>query len=238
MSNFTPDSAAPQDMGQPGGDCQAAPLDRDKIPPVLKARLQLVAPPPVILFRHRPTPKPTGAPAQDRGAAGGGGRAVDLDLDKIPQELKDRLQWVVWRKEIVKGRLAKVPYQPRKPQKKASSTNRDTWGTFEQALNVAQTGGFQGIGYVFSIEDPYCGVDLDHCRNPETGEIAQWAWEIIRRLNSYTEISPSGTGVHILIRGTVPPGGNSKGLPNGGKVEMYSQARYFTMTGNHLGGTP
>ena len=160
------------------------------------------------------------------------------NFEVIPQDIKIRSQWVVWQQEVVDGRLTKVPYQPRKPQKKASSTNSDTWGTFEQASSVARTNGFDGIGYVFSVEDPYCGVDLDHCRSPESGEIAEWAWKIIKRLNSYTEISPSGTGVHILIKGTVPPGGNSKDLPGGGKVEMYSQGRYFTMTGHHLGGTP
>jgi primase-polymerase (primpol)-like protein len=160
-----------------------------------------------------------------------------INFDKIPLELKVRPQWVVWRQEEREGKLTKAPYRPQNPKKKADTTAPDTWGTFEQALRVAQTEGFHGIGYVFSVEDPYCGVDLDHCRNPETGEIGEWAWEIIRRLNSYSEISPSGTGVHILIKGTVPPGGNSKGLPGGGKVEMYSQGRYFTMTGNHLGGT-
>lgn len=63
--------------------------------------------------------------------------------------------------------------------------------------------------------------------------IEPWAREIVDRLQSYTEISPSGRGVHILIKGRVPPGGNKKG-----KVEMYSQARYFTMTGHHLKGAP
>ena len=161
-----------------------------------------------------------------------------INLETIPLELKAQPQWVAWRQEEREGKPTKIPYQPRNPKKKASSTNPDTWGTFEQALSVAQTNGFHGIGYVFSPQDDYAGIDLDHCRNPETGEISEWAWEIIRRLNSYTEISPSGTGVHILIKGTVPPGGNSKGLAGGGKVEMYSQGRYFTMTGHHLGGTP
>ncbi len=180
-----------------------------------------------------PGTEPTVTPAQDQVVAGGCCMAAALDPDKIPPELKARPQWGVWRQEVVDGRFTKVPYQPRKPQKKASSTNPDTWGTFEQALSVAQTNGFHGIGYVFSPQDVYAGVDLDHCRNPETGEIAEWAWQIIKRLNSYTEISPSGRGVHIIIKGIVPPGGNKKG-----QVEMYSQRRYFTMTGHHLGGTP
>jgi putative DNA primase/helicase len=98
---------------------------------------------------------------------------------------------------------------------------------------VARTNGFQGIGYVFSPQDDYAGVDLDHCRDLETGEIEPWARANIDRLQSYTEKSPSGTGLHILIKGKVPTGGNKKG-----KVEMYSQGRFFTMTGDHLGGTP
>ena len=77
------------------------------------------------------------------------------------------------------------------------------------------------------------GLTWTSAGNAETGEIKEWAWQIIKRLNSYTEISPSGQGVHIMIKGTVPPGGNKKG-----QVEMYSQGRYFTMTGHHLGGTP
>jgi putative DNA primase/helicase len=153
--------------------------------------------------------------------------------ENIPSELKARPQWVVWRQEEREGQPTKIPYQPRDPKKKASSTNPDTWGTFEQALSMAQTNGFHGIGYVFSPQENHAGVDLDHCRNPGTGVIEPWAREIIDRLQSYTEISPSGCGVHILIRGTVPPGGNKKG-----KVEMYSQARYFTTTGHQLEGTP
>lgn len=156
-----------------------------------------------------------------------------FNLEKIPLELKARTQWVMWRQEMRKGKPTKVPYQPGNPPKKADTTDPDTWGTFEQSLIVAQTNGFHGIGYVFSPQDDYAGVDLDKCRNPETGEIEEWAWQIIKRFNSYTEISPSGRGVHIIIKGTVPPGGNKKG-----QVEMYSKGRYFTMTGHHLGGTP
>jgi putative DNA primase/helicase len=158
---------------------------------------------------------------------------LPLDLDKIPSELKVRPQWVVWRQEEREGKLTKVPYRPQNPKKKADTTAPDTWGTFEQAVSVAQTNGFHGIGYVFSPQDDYAGVDLDKCRDRETGEIEPWARANIGRLQSYTEESPSGTGLHILVKGKVPTGGNKKG-----KVEMYSQGRYFTMTGQHLEGSP
>jgi len=78
-----------------------------------------------------------------------------------------------------------------------------------------------------------CGVDLDGCLDPETGEIEGWAQEIIDELDSYAEISPSGTGVHVLVRGSLPPGRNRKG-----RFEAYDQGRYFTVTGRHLAGTP
>ncbi len=80
---------------------------------------------------------------------------------------------------------------------------------------------------MFSSGDPFAGVDLDKCRNPETGELEEWATEIIQDLDGYTEASPSGTGVHIFIRGKAP---NKKR----GKVEAYSSERYFTMTGRVL----
>jgi len=154
-------------------------------------------------------------------------------LSKISEELKDRPQWVAWRKEERDGKSAKIPYQPQNPIQKASSTNPNTWGIFEQALSVAQTNGFHGIGYVFSPQDDYAGVDLDKCRNPETGEIERWARAIINRLNSYTEISPSGCGVHVLLKGKLP-----EGPRRNGNVEMYDSGRYFTMTGLRLEGTP
>ena len=69
--------------------------------------------------------------------------------------------------------------------------------------------------------------------DPATGEIEGWAQEIIEELNSYTEISPSGTGVHILVRGELPAGRNRKG-----RFEAYDQGRYFTITGEHLSAHP
>src|SRR5262249_50949154 len=90
-----------------------------------------------------------------------------------------------------------------------------------------------GIGYVFAPDDPYVGIDLDHCVDLETLDIAAWAKAHIGALKSYTEQSPSGTGLHILVKGTLPPGGRRKG-----RVEMYDAGRFFTITGWHVSGTP
>ena len=78
----------------------------------------------------------------------------------------------------------------------------------------------------FSSGDPYTGVDLDVVRDPESCELAAWAAEIVRQLDSYTELSPSGKGLHIVVRGKVP-----KALKLA-RIEMYSAERYFTMTGH------
>lgn len=151
------------------------------------------------------------------------------NVDTIPQELKDRPQWVCFRHD-------KTPVNPR-TGKNAKADKPETWSDFAQAVKHYEAhkgNGISGIGYEFSFYDPYCGVDLDKCRDPETGEIEPWAAAIIERLNSYTEISPSGRGVHILVKSSLPPGGPRRK----DKVEMYDVGRYFTMTGAHIPETP
>jgi putative DNA primase/helicase len=150
------------------------------------------------------------------------------ELDKIPPELKAFPQWVCYRSN-------KIPVNP-KTGDNAKADEPATWGEFDQAVRhweAHRGNGIAGIGFEFSSADSCSGIDLDHCRDPATGEIEPWALEIVRRLNSYTEVSPSGMGLHIIVKASVPPGGNRKG-----RVEMYDSARYFTMTGHHLEGTP
>lgn len=153
-------------------------------------------------------------------------------VSAIPDELIERRQWVAWRPGQRGGKTTKIPINPH-TGKQASSTGPATWGTFTQARERAGTIQGGGIGFVFAADDPYAGVDLDGCRDPATGAIADWARPIIRDLDSYTEVSPSGRGVHIIVRGRVPPDRN-----RAGPIEMYSAGRYFTMTGHPLDGTP
>jgi primase-polymerase (primpol)-like protein len=148
------------------------------------------------------------------------------------QDLRDLRQWLVWRSEERDGKPTKIPYSPLTGSK-ASSTDPKTWAGYPEAVSVCKERGFDGVGFVFTSEDDLCGVDLDGCLNPETGEIEGWAQEIIEELNSYTEISPSGAGVHVLVRATLPEGRNRKG-----RFEVYDRARYFAVTGEHLAGTP
>ena len=142
----------------------------------------------------------------------------------IPEELRRRLQWVNF-KAVPKpnGRLDKVPYTPG-TQRKASSTDLMTWGTFEEAL--AGLDRFDGVGFVLCSGDPYVCVDLDDCVDPATGHIEPRALQIIERLDSYTEYSPSGTGVHIIVKGGIPS------VVKRDDIEMYEAKRFFTITGH------
>lgn len=156
-----------------------------------------------------------------------------IDTSRIPKELQELPQWVGWRREHRDGEPTKVPQRP-DGKGKASTTDRTTWGTIDQALAAARRHNFAGVGFVFTPDDPYIGIDLDKCRDPETGELAEWAAEIVGTFpGAYVEASPSGTGVHIITRGRVP-GTDHKAAYQGGAVEMYDRARYFTVSGVEL----
>ncbi len=153
-------------------------------------------------------------------------KAEDLLPENIPEELRRRPQWVVWRLEKRDEGNAKVPHIAGGVGK-ASSTDSSTWRTFEEAVKAFRTGRCDGIGFVFSSSDPYAGIDLDKCRNPKTGELEGWAYKIVGEMSGYAEISPSGRGVHVIVRGKAP---NRRK----GRLEIYSSARFFTVTGRVL----
>ncbi len=155
----------------------------------------------------------------------------------IPTELKELPQWVCWRYVYqpvrnAKKPWAKVPINPHTGHE-AKSNDSKTWSTFEHVMHQYQQGGVDGIGLVLTAHDPYAGIDLDGCRLPETGEIAPWGQAIVDRLASYTEVSPSETGLRIFLRGKLPLNGRRKGA-----IEMYDRARFLTVTGCHLENTP
>jgi putative DNA primase/helicase len=148
-------------------------------------------------------------------------RILPVRVENIPKELKVRPQWVVWK--VVGEKPDKVPYSAT-TGRRASSTDLMTWSTFAETLEAYENGNYAGLGFVFSSGDPYTGVDLDNCVD-ENGEIAVWALEIARYFDSYTELSATGTGLHVNVRGDVP---NRRK----GDIEVYSSKRFFTVTGH------
>lgn len=153
----------------------------------------------------------------------------------FPTELSVLPQWICWRLEPdPKGdKPKKVPYDP-KNGRKASSTNPQTWATLAEAQAARDKFMFTGIGFVFTEASGIVGVDIDHCRK-EDGTLNDTTKAILEKQPSYTEISPSGTGLHIFYHGAMPGKGNKNSTSG---VEMYATGRYFTMTGQHLEGTP
>jgi primase-polymerase (primpol)-like protein len=152
-------------------------------------------------------------------------------VENIPERLTERPQWVNYRLEERDGKMTKVPYTPG-TLRRASSTDLMTWRAFSEALAAYEQSEprYSGIGFVFCSADPFVGIDLDDCRNQESGEIAPWAQEIIDSVQEgYVEVSPSGTGIHIVVEGSVRRGGMRKG-----KLEMYGRDRFFAFTGRPL----
>lgn len=154
----------------------------------------------------------------------------------FPKELANRKQWICWRLEpnTKDGRDSKIPYNPL-TGRKASSTNPNDWSTLDDAIAAKEQYLYTGLGFVFAKSGGLVGIDIDHCRDKNTGELSDTAKDILERFPSYTEISPSGTGLHIFYKGEMPAKGN-KNTKTG--VEMYAHSRYFTMTGDRLPGTP
>jgi primase-polymerase (primpol)-like protein len=149
---------------------------------------------------------------------------------RVPDGLVEHDQWVLWRYLLRDGRQAKVPFQITGTV--ASSTAPETWSPFESALNAWRRNqtGYAGLGFVFSGGDGLAGIDLDNALKPD-GAPKEWARGIVERFaDTYMEISPSGRGVKIWVRGSLPA--NLGGVRVGdGQIEMYDHARYFAVTG-------
>ncbi len=162
------------------------------------------------------------------------GKAQDL-RERLQAGLLSELtaypQFVVWKYTIEQGKLKKRPFSP-KTNLPARTNDPTTWASVEPSLKALATGRYNGIGFVFSEADPFTGTDLDACIAKD-GTLAPWAKEIITPLSSYTEYSPSKLGVHILTQATLPGAGKKVG-----HIEQYSQGRFFTLTTDHVPGTP
>lgn len=159
-----------------------------------------------------------------------------FSYDSIPQDLKKLNQWVGFTE-------SKIPIDPQ-TFKGAKAKIKSTWGTFEEAINSIGkmstyyknsnpiTENIIGVGFEFN-DNNIVGIDLDHVLDTD-GNLHEEAELIYQWLNSYTEISPSGTGLHIFIYGDIPVDGknNRNGLEPGKGIEVYKAGHYLTMTGN------
>jgi len=160
--------------------------------------------------------------------------------EAVPGALKEKAQWVVWKFQIRDGKRTKVPYSAI-TKGSAKSTAPETWATYAAAVEAFNAGGFDGVGYVFSADDGLTGIDLDRSLN-EDGTLKPWARELYAPFaDTYSEVSPSGTGIKLWTRAVLPGKGrkiNGQGPDRTGKIEIYDRDRYFTVTGRIFRGAP
>jgi putative DNA primase/helicase len=188
---------------------------------------------------------------------------VEVNPDGIPDVLKERDQWVAWHvacrqcysnhglgaeectTEGCDGEPSKVPLSPTNGRN-ASSTTPVDWGTFDEALEYhdREDTHSHGVGFMFDPEGMVVGLDLDNVRDPDSGELEPWAKDLVDRLDSFTEISASGTGLHIFVLGIKPGDACRRGQESTldrfekAELEVYEESRYFAMTGERLEDTP
>lgn len=149
---------------------------------------------------------------------------LPVKSENIPQALRERPQWVCWRYRLDESgsKWTKPPLDV-KTGYAARSTDPQTWTDFDTAVDAMDR--YDGIGFVLTTEDPFTGIDLDNCID-EQSQIEPWAQEIVEQCWTYTERSPSGKGLRLILQGKLPEGARRKG-----QIEMYDTARYLTITG-------
>jgi hypothetical protein len=171
---------------------------------------------------------------------------VRVNVDGIPATMRPYAQFFPWRWCLNDdGHPTKVPkwfeknLETGKFETYSIRANLpENWHPFEEVAGLVEANQkalrpFLGLAFRFAPSDPFAFIDLDHCRNRDTGEVESWALEIVRRLDSYTEISPSGTGMKIIIRGTKPgPRCRNRNRPH--SPEIYDHTQFSTLTGNRL----
>jgi hypothetical protein len=168
-----------------------------------------------------------------------GGGAVTANTDNIPIELRQIPQWVGWKSGRARadGKRPKLPINPRNGRT-AKSDDPATWGDFAAALAAVERFALEGVGFMFAEGGEYTGIDFDNCI--VGGVIVPQVEGVLGVLDSYAEISPSGEGIKVWVKGTKPTGAGCRcaGVLGCKQVEIYDKGRFFTVTGRHWAGTP
>jgi hypothetical protein len=150
-------------------------------------------------------------------------------------ELRARHQWVAW-KYVMRAGAAKPDKLPVNPMtgSLASHSTPATWGSYLMARERQRKDNLAGVGFCLAWDDDLTGIDIDSCRDPDTGEFEPWIQEIVNLAETYTEVSPSGKGIRLFARIKLPKSIKS----DKARVEIYTVDRYLTITNQHVEGTP
>ena len=163
--------------------------------------------------------------------------SINFDVSKIPQELAKHPNWVLWKSEPRSpgsDKMTKPPFAI--TRRRAKGNDPSTWSPLPLVIEAFKQGSFSGIGFMITPEIGLIGIDLDHVVDPETGKTTEsWAADIVEKISSYTEYSPSGDGIHIWCKGTIPASGTDGIQGDVPKMELYNKG-YLTFTGKTLDG--
>jgi len=160
--------------------------------------------------------------------------ALPVMFENVPLDLKLIPRFCLWKYTIVGSedsqKWSKLPMQPN--GKPASVTNPTNWTDFLTAQKAYENGNFDGIGFIFTGDDNLIGIDIDDCRDPDSGQLSAFANDIINKVQGYCEVSPSSTGVKIFTRSDLQKAHVDHEIG----LEVYSKSRYFTVTGHKISG--
>lgn len=162
-------------------------------------------------------------------------------MTAAPLALQAYRQWVVWRLEEIPGvaKPAKMPYDPRTSMR-ASTVDPTSWLSYAEAVAAVQAGGWNGLGFVFSPDDPFGFLDIDNCAIDGQWQPHAQAW--LQALpGAAWEVSQSGTGLHavILCDGEQLLNKRRKWSdPDGNKFECYTTGRFMALSGAQWSGEP
>lgn len=167
----------------------------------------------------------------------------------IPEELVDLEQWITYALEEEDSKMAKKPH--------ATKVSEGDYGKFVKWAGVRSPDQFvdymtaykfvkrvntsdeinttlKGMGLVITEDDPYVAIDLDDCVD-EQGHIKDFANKFLGSLDTFWEISQSGTGLHAIVKGELDPDYKNRNDDLG--VELYEEGRFIAMTGDRVKGT-
>jgi putative DNA primase/helicase len=152
---------------------------------------------------------------------------LPVKVENIPEEIKELRCWVLWKASPRKGAPGKVNKRPYLPTGQAASkTNSDHWNDFATVWSAYQTGSFNGIGICLMESMGIVGIDIDNCfKDDET--LNERAKTIVTKLDTYTEISPSGKGIRMLAYGRIERNFNNQNIG----IELYQDRSFLTITG-------
>ena len=162
-----------------------------------------------------------------------------MTFEAVPTDLKSRDRWLCWCVGERNGEKTKLPVNPA-TGKVDDATDSSVWTSFEEARQAHAGDDLDtaGVGFAFTPEDTIVGVDIDDARDPDSGEPTPEAQAIIDELDSWTEVSASGTGYHVFVHGILPDGGSRGDIDARSHIEIYDSGRFFALTGDHVEGTP